>query len=109
LRAGGPLAEVLLRRLASRTREVIGRLDRLVHLTVARRLARHLVERAEATRRREVSLGMTQVALAEELGTVKEIVVRELRALARRGLVAPLGRGRYLVADVDALRRFAES
>jgi CRP-like cAMP-binding protein len=109
LRAGGPLAEVLLRRLASRTREVIGRLDRLVHLTVARRLARHLAGRVDAMGRRDVSLGMTQVELAEELGTVKEIVVRELRALARRGLVAPLGRGRYAVADVEALRGFADS
>lgn len=109
LREGGPLAEVLLRRLAARTREVIGRLDRLVHLTVARRLARHLVARVDAAGRRDVSLGMTQVELAEELGTVKELVVRELRALCRRGLLVPLGRGRYAVGDANALRRFAES
>ena len=106
LAAGGALAEVLLRRLAARTREVIDRLDGMVHLTVARRLARHLAARAEQATGDVVTLGMTQVALAEELGTVKELVVRELRALARRGLVVARGRGRYAVPDVAALRRF---
>jgi CRP-like cAMP-binding protein len=105
---GGALAEALLRRLAGRTREVIGRLDEMVHRTVARRLARHLLARLEVVRGREVSLGMTQVALAEELGTVKELVVRELRGLRRRGLVVPVGRGRYAVPDPAALRVFAD-
>ena len=105
---GGALAEALLRRLAGRTRDVIGRLDEMVHQTVARRLARHLLAQLETVRGRELSLGMTQVALAEELGTVKELVVRELRGLRRRGLLVPVGRGRYAVPDPAALRRFAD-
>ena len=110
LRANSDLAELLLRRLANRTREVITRLDRLVHQSVLRRLARHIVRRAAAQSRggQPISLGMTQVQLAEELGTVKEVVVRELRTLRRLRLVEPAGRGLYRVVDLAALRALCE-
>jgi DNA-binding IclR family transcriptional regulator len=42
-----------------------------------------------------ITLGMTQQALAEELGTVREVVSREIRVLTRRGLLEALGGGRY--------------
>jgi DNA-binding transcriptional regulator LsrR (DeoR family) len=38
---------------------------------------------------------MTQLRLAEELGTVREVVSRELRELVRAGIVESLGGGRY--------------
>jgi CRP/FNR family transcriptional regulator len=103
------LAAVFLHRLARRTQEIIRRLDELAHVTVLRRLARHLVTRHQhsAGNTRPVSLGMTQLELAEELGTVKEVVARELRALRRLGLITPAGRGLYRVVDWAALRDLA--
>jgi CRP/FNR family transcriptional regulator len=110
LRSSAELAEVLLHRLAGRAREVITRLDRLAHQSVLRRLALHLTVRSagsRGTRNGPISLGMTQVELAEELGTVKEVVVRELRALRRLRLIEPAGRGLYTVVDLPGLRTLA--
>ena len=50
---------------------------------------------------------MTQDRLAEELGTVREVVARELRALVRRGWIASLGGGRYRLIDARSLRAAA--
>jgi DNA-binding FadR family transcriptional regulator len=47
---------------------------------------------------------MTQAALAEELGTVREVAVRALRALRRAGLVEAAGRGRLRVINRTGLR-----
>jgi CRP/FNR family transcriptional regulator len=109
LRISPGLAEVLLRRLAGRTREIIARLDSLAHQSVLRRLARHLVRRATESAMHDgpISLGMTQVGLAEELGTVKEVIVRELRTLRQLRLIEPTGRGLYRVVDLPALRALA--
>ena len=110
LRSSAELAELLLHRLAGRAREVITRLDRLAHQSVLRRLALHLTARSAAARgtpNGPFSLGMTQVELAEELGTVKEVVVRELRALRRLRLIEPAGRGLYTVIDLPGLRTLA--
>lgn len=106
LRTNPGLAEALLRRLANRTREIIVRLDSLAHQSVLRRLAGHIARRAAepATHDGPISLGMTQVGLAEELGTVKEVIVRELRTLRRLRLIEPVGRGLYRVIDLPALR-----
>jgi len=51
---------------------------------------------------------MTQQQLAEELGTVREVVVRELQALRAAGLVRALGSGRFEIVDATALRARAE-
>ena len=107
IRRDPDLATLLLRRIAARTRDVIGRLGRIASLTVMRRLALHLLERSTTGRGTVVTLGMTQVQLAEELGTVKEIITRELRALARLGVIAPQGGGRYAIRDRSALRDIA--
>ena len=109
MRSSAELSELLLHRLAARAREVIARLDRLAHQSVLRRLSNHLALRALAARPAlsAISLGMTQVELAEELGTVKEVVVRELRALRRLQLIEPAGRGMYRILDLRALRTLA--
>jgi predicted ArsR family transcriptional regulator len=48
---------------------------------------------------------MTQQALAEELGTVREVVSRELRALVAAGVVETLGGGRLRIVNPEALRQ----
>jgi CRP/FNR family transcriptional regulator len=91
-----PAAEFFLRRLAQRLHGVIARLD---PARVSERLMRHIVARPGALEGRVFSLGMTQAELAEELGTVREVVVRELRRLVERGAIASAGRGRYRMRD----------
>ena len=45
--------------------------------------------------------------LAEELGTVREVVVRQLRVLQQAGVLRRAGRGRYEILRIDALRAAA--
>jgi len=102
------VAFLLLERLAARVRGLVARLDGLALQGATGRLAAWLLARPADRTGRAVSLGMTQGALAEELGTVREVVVRGLRALARRGAVRPLGGGRFEIVSRDELRRAAE-
>lgn len=107
LAADPALAATLLRRLAARLQQVITRLDEVGQLTLHARLARHLLRRAAATHGEVLNLGLTQAELADELGTVREALVRELRRMTAAGAIAPAGRGRYRVVDAAALRRAA--
>jgi CRP/FNR family transcriptional regulator len=100
-------AFVLLERLARRVRELVERLDRSALRPVSARLAEFLITRATARGRAVVAIGMTQRQLAEELGTVREVVVRELHALRTAGVVRSLGGGRLEIVDAGALRERA--
>lgn len=102
-----PLALALLERLARRVRELVTRHDRTETETVAQRLARHLLGRLRPGASGFVSLGMPQRELAEELGTVREVLVRALRALGDDGTLEPLGRARYRVLSAAALEQLA--
>jgi CRP/FNR family transcriptional regulator len=106
------LAEFFLARLARRAEGLIERLDRQAHHTVVQRVAAHLVMRhaaAARSRNSAVSLGMTQAELAEELATVKEVIVRALATLRRLRLVAPAGRGLYRIVDAAGLRQLSSA
>ena len=101
--AGHPrVATILLGRLALRVRALVERLDGRSAMSVQQRLGEFLLNRMRAGST-TITLGMTQGAVAEELGTVREVVSRELRALCRSGTLEALGGGRYRVARVDAL------
>jgi CRP-like cAMP-binding protein len=102
------VALLLLERLALRVSSLVERLDGRSARGVQARLAEFLLTRQQSVRDATISIGMTQQQLAEELGTVREVVSRELLAFRRKGLVAPHGGGRYKILDVDALRRAAE-
>jgi CRP-like cAMP-binding protein len=84
-------------------RALVDRLDRLAALDVTSRLAAIVRESHRARRGAAFTLGQTHQGLAEELGTVREVVVRSLRELRRRGIITSAGRGRYRVADARAL------
>ena len=47
---------------------------------------------------------MTQQALAEELGTVREVISREIKALVKERTIETLGGGRYRVVDMATLK-----
>lgn len=101
------VAFLLLGRMAHRVRHLVERLDGRTAQGVQARLAAFLLARPPLVRTPAVSIGMTQQALAEELGTVREVVARELRALARKGLIRSAGGGRWLLVDRPALELLA--
>jgi len=100
-------ARFALHRIARRARTVLERLDELSDYSVTARVAGYLQARAASLRRRELDLGMSQTALAERLGTVREVVVRSLRALCDDGAVRRIGRSRFDVVDEQRLRELA--
>jgi CRP/FNR family transcriptional regulator len=107
------LARFAMRRLAARAQVLFARLDELRGHTVTARVAAALLERARRARgggeRPDFTLGMSQAALAEELGTAREVVVRALGALCAAGAVRRTGRARYAVERLDVLESIAGS
>lgn len=102
------LAQLFLRRLALRVRQVVDRLDSLSTQSVVSRLAALLLARANGAAGQAFTLGMTQAAAAEELGTVREVLVRAITTLRREGLIDAAGRGKFVIHNHEALRRRAE-
>ena len=113
------LAFFFLRRLSLRVQNLVERVDQNTASSVQTRLARFILRRSETSRpsgrsRPETgkpvtfSLGMTQTALAEELGTVREVVVRALRELRLAGAIEAVGDAKYRVASVALLERLAQ-
>jgi CRP/FNR family transcriptional regulator len=98
------LAFRLLGRLAGRVRTLIGRLDRQAGETVRSRLVAFLLARCAEAGPGPFTLGATQAEMAEELGTVREVLVRTIRELKDEGLIRRVGRGCYEVADLEGLR-----
>jgi CRP/FNR family transcriptional regulator, cyclic AMP receptor protein len=114
------LAFFFLRRLSLRVQSLVERVDQNTASSVQTRLARFILQRSQnagpATRSRSesgkriaFSLGVTQTALAEELGTVREVVVRALRGLRQVGAIERAGDGKYRVASLPTLQRLAQS
>lgn len=97
-------AWLLLSRLAGRVRELVARLERNTAWSVEGRLAEFLLARHAEQGGGTFGLGSSQAALAEELGTVREVVVRTLAGFRKAGLITTAGRGRYRVRDLDGLR-----
>jgi CRP-like cAMP-binding protein len=85
----------------------VDRLDRLAAQSVTSRLATWLLARRRETGAQEFSLGRTQSEAAEELGTVREVLVRSLRDLRTAGLIRWVGRGRYEIIDETGLKQRA--
>ena len=105
IRGSPELGLFFLRRLGGRVRALLERVDGLATAHVSTRLAAFLLEHAARTGSRLVA--MTQESLAEELGTVREVVVRSMRALRDDGCIRTAARGQIEILDVDALRMAA--
>jgi CRP-like cAMP-binding protein len=96
-----------LARLAGRVRRLVERLDQQTGRTVEQRVAALLLDRHAASKGAPFALAATQAEAAEELGTVREVLVRTLRGFREAGLVVSPMRGRYRVRDARALARLA--
>lgn len=86
--------------LSERIADLMQRVEEVAFQRLDRRLASLLVARAPELR-------ATHQDLADELGSVREMVTRLLRGFEEHGWVR-LGRERVSVTDVDSLRRLAE-
>jgi CRP/FNR family transcriptional regulator len=104
IRASPEIAWFFLSRLAGRVRLLVERIDRLATAPVSARLCEYLLDRGSSASN---IVPITQEGLAEELGTVREVVVRTLRMLRERGAIRAAGRGRIEIVDVAALREAA--
>ncbi len=97
----------LLERVAARVRHLADRLEEATFNGVSVRLAAALLARHRVAAGGLISFGMSQQHLAEELGTVREVIVRELGSMVRRDVLVARGEGRYQVADLDLLQAMA--
>jgi CRP/FNR family transcriptional regulator len=100
------LAWSLLGSLASRVRDLVERLSSRTGDPIQTRLASYILSQPR-TPSGALLLRETQQAIAEELGTVREIVGRQLGALVQAGLLERRGRGRYAVVDEAGLSEIA--
>jgi len=94
--------EFVLRTLSARIFELMCALEEVGSVLVERRVARYLLK----ARRADGEVRATQVAIAAEVGTAREVVYRALRALSARRLIQT-GRMRVRVLDQRGLAELA--
>ena len=96
------LAWALIESLARRARHLVGLVEDLSMRNVRGRLARLLLEQAQATGDEAIQRMLTQEQMASRLGTVREVVGRALRGLAADGIIE-FDRHRIVILDPDRL------
>lgn len=101
------LAWALIESLAQRARYLIGIVQDLAMRNVKGRLARLLLDQAEAAERGTPLPHITQEEMANQLGTVREVVGRALRSLAAEGILT-VDRQRIEIVDRARLQAAAE-
>jgi CRP-like cAMP-binding protein len=99
------------REVAERLRRFTTRLEEVATLPVQARIAAHLLRLAEkeagaASAGTVVDLGSTREVAAASLGTVREVLIRTLRAMEKEGAVALRGR-RIELCDPERLREMS--
>lgn len=102
------LALALLGEFAGRLRHLVNLVDDLALHTVHGRLAGLLLAQAEAAQRGAAASPLTQAEMAAQIGTVREMVGRALKAFESMGLIA-LDRGSIAILDRAGLERQRET
>lgn len=102
----------VLRVVGARLRRLVGIIEELSFTTVRHRLAAFLLRLAKEGKRTaqgiEVTLPVTNQELAAQIGTVRELVSRNLSRLQAEGLLKIDGRS-VIVSDVKALETELQS
>jgi CRP/FNR family cyclic AMP-dependent transcriptional regulator len=101
------VAFLVARRLAARVRTLVNRLDDRSARTVDGRLIDFLLALPQ-DESGQIVVPQSQQDLAEELGTVREVVARGLRRLHTEGIIRRVGRRRYQIPDREKLRRVGQ-
>jgi CRP/FNR family transcriptional regulator len=100
------LAWALIESMARRARYLVSKVEDLAARSVKGRLARLLLEQAVHSETDALPRLLTQEEMANQLGTVREMVGRALRSLADDGVLA-FDRHRITILDVERLTREA--
>jgi CRP/FNR family cyclic AMP-dependent transcriptional regulator len=101
------LAWAMIENLARRARLLVATVQDLAMRNVRGRLARLLLDQAEASERGATPTPLTQEEIAHHLGTVREVIGRTLRSLAADGLIA-IERQQIVIVDRVRLSEEAE-
>lgn len=96
-----PFRSFVFALFAQRIAQLMQRVEEVAFVRLDQRLARLLLARGD-------EINATHQALAEELGSVREIVSRLLKGFAEQGWVA-LGREQIVVLDRARLKHFADA
>jgi CRP-like cAMP-binding protein len=102
-----PLSSAFLAHFSTQLRHLVDLVDRLALHTVQGRLARLLLDQADATASGEPLPPLTQSDMAARLGTVREMVARTLKGFEVQGLIR-LDHGAITVLDKQGLAAQAE-
>ena len=100
-----PLANYVSELMATRFSEVMWRIEQIMWKSVDKRLAGFLLE--ESTLENSNVLKLTHEAIANHLGTAREVVTRMLRYFQNEGLVK-LTRGTVEIIARDCMEELAE-
>ena len=100
-----PLANYVNELMATRFSEVMWLIEQIMWKSVDKRLAGFLLE--ESTLENSDVLKLTHEAIANHLGTAREVVTRMLRYFQSEGLVK-LTRGTVEIVDRDSMEQLAE-
>lgn len=101
------LAWSLLESIARRTRYLVNLVQDLSARNVKARLARLLLEQAQASEDTTSNQFLTQEEMASRLGTVREVVGRALRNLVASGIIT-FDRHRIFILDSERLTEEAD-
>ena len=98
------MADALMAELSDRVYQFVVELPGASFATVRQRVARHLLDLASDEQRGGTRLiaPVSQQAMADAIGSVREVVVRALGELRKEGLVAT-GSGGIEILDADRL------
>ena len=105
MEASAPLANYTNELMASRFSEVMWLMEQVMWKSLDRRLASFLLE--EAAIEGTDTLRTTHEAIANHLGSQREVITRMLRYFQSEGMVE-LSRGRVALLAKDRLRALAE-
>lgn len=101
------LSWALVESIARRARYLVNVVQDLAMRNVRGRLARLLLEQAEAAERGAPPVALTQEEMASRLGTVREVVGRALRSLAAENVIS-MEKQRIVIVDRTRLQEVAE-
>jgi CRP-like cAMP-binding protein len=104
LRTDQELCVAVLKGLAGRVRDLVGRVEDLALRPVTARLARFLLEQVEDPAR--VHPSVTRALIANHLATTPESISRSLRVLEEAGAIR-FDRHQIIVSQLDILRELA--
>lgn len=102
------LAMRFLRVFGRRLRQLVGLVERVTFGTIRRRLALDLLEQSQLSGNTVIPLRETQEAWAGRLGTVREVISRNLSRFQGEGLIG-MDRKTIEILNRDGLRNEAET